>query len=179
MFFQKIFISVTILTLSSLPSFGDLIAGINFGDNQAEVEGKLQKSPLADAKINSTLFGRTGLNGTFKTTRKLGGYQYAIYYNWDDNYTLEHLNFHSQHISTKEFEGELKSSWDYLTNFLSSIHGKATNPANYPTKGQIALDAIYFTHEWKIPEGYLYMGPGLEKDGYTLVITFSKKPLQG
>ena len=175
--FQKIFTSVTILIISSLTSFGDLIAGINFGDNQAEIENKLKASPLADAEINSTLFGRTGINGTFKTTRKLGGYQYSIYYNWDSNNTLENLNFHSQHISTNEFQGELKSSWFYLTNFLSSLHGKATNPADYPTKGQIAMDAIYFTHEWKTENGYLYMGPGLEKDGYTLVITFSKKRL--
>ena len=177
MLFQKIIISVSILTLSSLPSFGDLIAGLKFGDSRETVENKLNKSPLADANITKNLFGRTGLNGAFKTTKKLDNLQYSIFYDWDNNDKLKHLNLHSESIPGPEFKGQLKESWSYLTNFLSSIHGKAQNAANYPSKNQVAMDAIYFTHEWKTDTGYLYMGPGLNKNGYTLVMTFTKTPL--
>ena len=177
MSFQKIALSIALLSLSSLPSMADLIAGIKFGDTQEQVEKKLQNSSLADAKINKSLFGKTGLNGAFKTTTKMGGLQYAIYYNWDDNNKLEHLNFHSQYFPKTDFQGKLKSSWSHLTNLLSSINGKATNANDFPSKGDIAMDAMYFTHEWKTETGYIYMGPGLEVDGYTLVITFTKEPL--
>jgi len=177
MSFQKAILFASTLTLSTLPSLGDIIAGVEFGDDRDEVEKKLTESPLADAKINNGLFGRSGLNGSFKTTKKLANLQYAIYYNWDDNDKLKHLNLHSSSMHGKAYDGELKSSWEYLVNFLSSMHGKATNAVDYPAKDQLVIDTTYFTHEWKTETGFLYMGPGLKKDGYTIVMSFTKTSL--
>lgn len=177
MSFQKAILFSLTLSLSTLPSFGQLLGGVEFGDNRNEVEKKLKASPLVDAKSQSSMFARTGLNGAFKTTRTLDGLQYAIYYDWKDGDTLKSLNLHSTHIPTTEYPSKLKASWSYLINFLSSRHGQASNAGTYPNKNLVAMDNMYFTHEWKTDTGYLYMGPGLEKNGYKLVMTFTKYPL--
>ena len=179
MVFHKTLITAAVLTLSLLPSMGQLIAGINFGDNKEEVEKKLKESNLADANRNNknTAFGSTGKNEAFKTTTKLNELQYEIHYNWDKDNKLESLNFHSQNISKDEFQGKLKTSWAHLTNFLTNIHGKATSAVEYPAQDSIVMNSIYFTHEWKTETGYLYMGAGLKENGYTLVMNFTKEPL--
>ncbi len=174
MLFQRNILLLSILSLSTLPSLGQLLGGVEVGDTRNEVEKKLKASPLVDAKRESTLFETSGLNGSYKTTNTLDDLQYTVHYNWIEGKTLQSLSLHSAHMPATQYPTKLKTSWKYLVNYLSSRHGKASSASTYPQKDHLAMDSILFTHKWKTDTGNLYMGPGLAKNGYKLVMTFTK-----
>ena len=169
--------SLAMLSLSSLASAGDLIANINYGDTKPEVTAKLKNSKLLKSDIPDNLFGRAGLNGSFTTTRYLAGLKYSLYFDWSDSSKLTQVTFRSDPLPRGAYDRGLQASWKQAINFLSSIHGAATNAGEYPKKGEIKPGTMRYSHEWKTNNGHIYLGTGQDTKGYNLVITFCEAAL--
>lgn len=177
MSFSSISSSLFILFLSVNSNAEDLIANLNYGDNRSTVTRKLTVSKLAEATIEDGLFGRTGLNGTFTTTREIAGLSFQLYFDWTEADGLKDVTFRSEPLSSSNYDRRLMRTWEYTVNLLSSLYGKATNAGYYPKRHEIEADKVQYSHEWQTNEGYVYLGIGEGSEGYSMSIKFRNEAL--
>jgi hypothetical protein len=162
------------LCLSSVSHAGDLIANINYGETREGVTKKLSSCKDLKTSTPTTMFARIGLNGTFTTTKDLSGLKFTLYFDWSESNELKSITYRSDAIVSYGYDQKLKQKWQYAINFISAIHGRASNAGEYPKKSDVLDDKIQFSHEWKTNEGYVYLGVGQQAKKYSLNITFSK-----
>lgn len=178
-FFSTLLASLTIsLSLISVTTAGDLIANINYGETRDIIANKLSKSNLVTSGVDSSLLARTGLNGSFKTTRDLAGLKFSLYFDWTDSSGLKEMTYRSDSIPASQYDQKVKKSWKHAINVISAIYGRASNAGDYPKKAEVTPGQIQFSHEWKTNRGYIYLGVGKETNDYSLNITFSRFSLE-
>lgn len=176
-------ILITLLTSLSLAvsaSAQGVYAGLNYGDNEKTVIAKLKKSKLTNSDVPDTLFGRVGLNGTFKIIPKLKTLSFSLFFDWNEerDKKLKTVILQSNKLPASAFNGKLKNAHQYAINLLSSTYGRPSNAGKYPSQGQIGGNgAIHYSHEWKTDKGYVYLGVGEQEGKYVLAISFNKNSL--
>lgn len=161
-----------VLCLSTMTRANQLIAGINYGDDLQAVTNKLKSSKLVTSKISKNLLSRTDINGSFTTANKLAGMKFKLFFDWAESGNLEQVTYRSSALPSSDYNHKLKSSWKRAITVLTSIYGKASNLGDFPPKSKLAPGAIEFSHEWKINNGYIYLGVGQETKSFTLNIRF-------
>lgn len=174
-------ITALILYISSvwITSADPIISGINYGDDRDTVTAKLRSSEDVKSDIPETMLSRVGLNGSFKTAYNLKGQKFLLYFNWADADALDELTFRSQAYGNSSYDSSLKSLWNSAIKLISGIHGFADKEGEYPAKNLLQEGGIRYSHEWKISEGFIYLGTAKENGEVHLVITFSQKQLAG
>ncbi len=171
---QKFIFTLLVVLAQIMPitRAGDIVAGLEFGDSRSQVTKKLSKSRDVTSTIPPAMISRVGLNGAFKTKKSLKGLQFSLYFGWEDD-SLTSVTYRS----TPTSGAALKQAWTYSVNLLSAIHGKTDNAGDFPKPATIKNGGIFYSHEWKTADGYLYLGIAKKEGKKHLAITFSHTQL--
>ena len=84
---------------------------LTFGDNHKQVEEKLKASKFAKLTVAETFIGRSGLNGVFRTTEKIGGLDASLYFEWKNEDSLEEVNLHTDPLPITQAQQTLVPCW--------------------------------------------------------------------
>ncbi|MEY3395186.1 MAG: hypothetical protein RL346_1422 [Verrucomicrobiota bacterium] len=149
---------------------------LTFGDHRDSVTQKLQASSMVRTKFADTLLGRTGLNGIFHTTEKIGGFTHSLSFDWDENGKLIEITLQSETRPSSEYETTLKSCWQEISAILVTIYGKPKTIGSMARISELGDDQMLPSHVWRLPQGgSCLLGSSKMEGGYQIVIRFTKQ----
>lgn len=149
---------------------------LKFGDSRDTVTTKLTASKMVEAKVASTFFGRTGLNGVFRTKQAIGGLFCYLSFDWDEDGGLKEITLQTESQPAADYPKTIKACWDELIELIGPIHGKPLQGAKFPPFESLGEDQIIASHLWKIEQGgTVLLGTARETDGYQVAVRFTKE----
>lgn len=152
--------------------FGEVI----FGDNHKQVEEKLKASKFAKLTVAETFLGRSGLNGVFRTTEKIGGLDASLFFDWSNEDSLSELNLHTDPQPIAEATQSLVPCWKEFAKLLTNLYGKPVISSPELNTSSIPDAAYQPTHLWNLsPKGSVTLGASREGDKALIVCRFSEK----
>jgi hypothetical protein len=152
---------------------------LEFGDTRAEVTGKLMSSKLVEATLPETLIARTGLNGVFKTRRKIGGLDASLFFDWSEQGGLKEITLQTTSLGVEDFQDRLLPCWKELIELLTSIHGKPINASGKLDLAPIPIGGMSATHLWKLEQrGTAMLGAARDDDGYQIAVRFTTENIK-
>ena len=161
----------------------DIAAGsfydtLSWGDDRPTVINKLKKSKRFHTELDETYFARTGLNGTFRTTKgnEFFGMPAALYYGWDDNHGLKFLSLYGHETAPAKVQGQLIPIWKRMVKDMSSYFGPCKSSSPLPQYAGLADSEITFTHVWPMKAGgSMLLGVGKQDGKYVVVARFTRE----
>lgn len=161
------------------PPKGAAFDQLEFGDDRTEVEKKLKASKLVTANLDETLFGRTGLNGVFKTTRTIGGLHCFLFFDWTPSGGLREVTLQTQPVDKARYVTSLQGNWGELIELLSILHGNPEQAAGFPDVNDLQDGLILGSHLWYTEEGHsVILGTGQEGRGFNVVVRITSERIK-
>lgn len=157
---------------------GSFYDTLSFGDDRPTVIKKLKESKRFNTELDSTYFARTGLNGTFRTTKgnEFFGMPAALYYGWDDNHGLKFLSLYGHETPGAKVKTNLLPIWHQMVKDMSGYFGKARSSSPTPQYAGLAESEITFTHVWPMKTGgSMLLGVGKQDGNYVVVARFTRE----
>jgi hypothetical protein len=149
---------------------------LEFGDDRKTVEEKLDQSKLLTTAVDSTFFGRTGLNGVYKTKATIGGLHCHLYFDWTKNGSLREVTLQTQPVDKAKYNTQLQSNWYELIQVLSTLHGNPIQQAPYPIVGELQDGLLLGSHLWYTEEGHsAILCTGQERDKYIVAVRITSE----
>jgi hypothetical protein len=149
---------------------------LEFGDDRKTVEEKLGKSKLLTTAVDSTFFGRTGLNGVYKTKATIGGLHCHLYFDWTRNGNLREVTLQTQPVAKAKYTTQLQSNWYELIQLLSTLHGNPVQQAPYPLANELQDGLLLGSHLWYTEEGHsVILCTGQERDKYIVAVRITSE----
>ncbi|MDE0827387.1 MAG: hypothetical protein OSA48_11370 [Akkermansiaceae bacterium] len=149
---------------------------LEFGDTRTTVEEKLKKSPRLTTTVNETLFGRTGLNGIFKTKSTIGGIHCYLYFDWTSNGKLREVTLQTQPAAKHAYNSDLKANWYELSQLLAKLHGNAVQSAPFPKASELQDGLMLGSHLWYTEDSHsVILCTGQERDKYIVAVRFTSE----
>ena len=146
-----------------------------FGDNHKQVEEKLKASKFAKLTVAETFLGRSGLNGVFRTTNKIGGLDASLYFEWKNEDSLSEINLHTDPQPIAQAQQTLVPCWKEFAKLLSSLYGQPVISSPELNISSIPDGAYQPTHLWNLsPKGSVTLGASREGDKLLIVCRFSE-----
>lgn len=149
-----------------------------FGDDKTTVISKLKESKRFHSELDETFFARTGLNGTFRTTKgnEFFGMQASLYYDWDESKGLKNLSLHGHHTAAEKTETELLPTYMQMVASINKYFGEAKNTASKPEYDALGEGEITFCHVWPLKTGgSLLMGVGKQEGKHVIIARFTRE----
>lgn len=144
---------------------------LEFGDNRTTVENKLERSAMVTTNVSKTLFGRTGLNGVYRTKATIGGLHCYLYFDWTAAGSLSEVSLQTQPVNRVDYRTTLRGNWYELIDLLGKLHGRPLQAAEFPPIDELQEGLILGSHLWHTEEGHsVILGTGQERGGYTVVV---------
>lgn len=161
------------------PPKGAAFDQLEFGDDRNTVEAKLKASKLVSAALSETLFGRTGLNGLYKTTATIGGLHCYLFFDWHKGGGLREVTLQTQPVTKGQYITSLQGNWSELIDLLSKLHGNPIQGAPFPTSEDLQDGAILGSHLWYTEDGHsVILGTGQEGLGYNVVVRITSERIR-
>lgn len=149
---------------------------LTFGDNRKQVEEKLKASKFAKLTVAETFIGRSGLNGVFRTTEKIGGLDASLFFEWKNEDSLQEVNLHTDSLPITQAQQTLIPCWKAFAKLLSNLYGKPVISSPELNTSSIPDGAYQPTHLWNLsPKGSVTLGASREGDKLLIVCRFSEK----
>ena len=147
-----------------------------FGDNRKQVEEKLKAGNFAKLTVDETFLGRSGLNGVFRTTEKIGGLDASLYFDWSNEDGLSEVNLHTDPQPIEKAAQSLVPCWKEFAKLLSKLYGKPSISSPELNISSVPDGAYQPTHLWNLgPQGSVTLGASREGDKLLIVCRFSEK----
>lgn len=173
------FIAIPFFLLSVVTSFAGVYGDLEFGDSRETVTRKMTASQLVDQTVDSTFFGRTGLNGVFKCKAKLAGLTYHLYFGWDENGGLNEITLRSNGLNMAEYGSRLRKAWGEAETLFTKVYQSPAQKTAYPLKAAFKEHNILISHVWhRGQKQSILMGPGQDKGKCFLSIRFVNKRIE-
>lgn len=152
---------------------------LKFGDSRETVTQKLNASKLVEANLNGAFFGRTGLNGIYRTKQEIGGLYCYLFFDWDEETGgLKEITLQTESKTSGEYDGTLKPCWTQLVEIMAPIHGKPLQDAGYPPSAKLGDGQMLASHLWTIESGGTAMlGTSRDGEGYQVAIRFTREKI--
>lgn len=164
------------LNAQKTENFIGIFDQLSFGDNHKQVEEKLKASNFAKLTVAETFLGRSGLNGVFRTTQKIGGLDASLFFEWKNEDYLEEINLHTDSIPITEAQQIIVPCWKEFAKLLSNLYGKPVVSSPELNTSSIPDGAYQPTHLWNLtPKGSVTLGASRESDKIQIVCRFSEK----
>lgn len=157
---------------------GGVYENLNYGDSQETVTKKLMECPRIENTVPETMFGRVGLNGTFKLKNTLNGLSFSLYFDWDDKGALKEVTLRSEPIKAAEYNSRLQSHFKATAQLMSQIYGKPVMSNAQPPRQQVEEGSIINSHLWHPPEGSLLLGIANTKGEYHVSIRYTSTRIE-
>jgi len=167
------------LAKPSLPPTSPVFDELRFGDKRAEVTEKLKASEIVELTIPETFLGRTGLNGVFRTRKKIGGLDASLFFDWADDGGLHEITLQTPAAPAGKFNEQFQPCWEEFIKLLTSLHGQPISASTGLELSAIPDGGMLSTHMWKLPEtGTAMLGAAREGDQYRVAIRFTQKHIE-
>jgi len=152
---------------------------LKFGDDRATVTAKLKASEMVEANLGSTFFGRTGINGIYRTVHEIGGLHCYLFFDWDEGDRLKEITLRTEDKAAGEYESVLKPCWEALTELIGPIYGKPLQTVRMPAASELANEQMLATHLWRIDQGgTVLLGASRLADTYQVSVRFTKEKIE-
>lgn len=158
---------------------GTAFDSLEFGDDRRTVGKKLKESKIVTATISETLFGRTGLNGVYKTTSTIGDLHCFLYFEWTDDGKLREVTLQTQPVARTLYPTLLLNNWTELNTLLSALHGKPAQQAPYPAIGDLQDGLLLGSHLWHTAEKHsVLLCTGQEHDQFLVAVRITSEYIE-
>ncbi|MFC4991067.1 hypothetical protein [Rubritalea tangerina] len=151
---------------------------LEYGDSKLDVTKKLMNCERVENTVPETMFGRVGLNGTFRIKKQLNGLSFALYFDWDEDDQLKEITLRSDAIPVGEYNSTLKEAFKSASSLITELYGNPVMGNTMPTSSQLEEGMILNSHLWHPEEGTLLMGVARENGKYHLSIRFLEKRIE-
>lgn len=149
-----------------------------FGDSRAEVTAKLKSSKMLEQGVGEAFMGRTGLNGVYRTRKKIGGLQCELYFDWTGGDTLKEISIQTQAVPTDVYVNRLKGTWEELAEILTTLHGKPVQAGEFPKLADLNSDTFMPSHLWKVKGGTALLGATKQGATCMVIVRFTTKKIE-
>ncbi|MDP4624941.1 MAG: hypothetical protein NWT08_07370 [Akkermansiaceae bacterium] len=161
-----------------VPDNDAIFDDLKFGDSRELVIEKLKTSTVVEAELEETFFGRTGLNGTYRTRQKVGGLYCYLFYDFDNAGSLRELTMRTVPQPESEYGSSVSSCWEELPNLISMLHGKPFLAGDIPSASKIEEGAMLGSHAWRIEGGgNVLLGIAKVEGKYEVSVRFTLEKL--
>lgn len=166
-------------SLNPAPPLNDPSAffdSLTFRDTRATALTKLKASKVVEMTTDETFIGRSGLNGVFKTRRKIGNLDGFLYFDWTEAGKLKELTLQTETRPDTDYKTELEPSWKELIDLLNTLYGKPMQKGPLPSATTLADGSFAPSHLWLLEGGgSALLGTAREGSQYQLVVRFTEK----
>ncbi len=159
-----------------VPDANAVFDTLKFGDSRDTVTEKLKASKIVETGVAGTFFGRTGLNGIYRTKHEIGGIFYFLFFDWDERGGLKEITLQTESKSASEYDSTLKPCWSQLIELITPIHGKPLQDADFPPSSKLGDGQMLASHLWHIETGgSVMLGIAQVGEGYQVAVRFTRK----
>lgn len=147
-----------------------------FGDTRDQVLEKLKQSKFVTMTCDETFIGRTGLNGIFRLSEKVGGLEASLYFDWDGAGRLTEITLQTEMVDAARFSAVIQPCWKAFIPLLTKIHGTPLHSQGQLDERSMPEGALSSTHLWKLePEGSAMLGAVKEAGKCQVAVRFTKR----
>ncbi|RYD19477.1 MAG: hypothetical protein EOP88_18820 [Verrucomicrobiaceae bacterium] len=152
---------------------------LTFNDTRETATAKLKASKIVEMTTDETFIGRSGLNGVFRTRKKVGQLDAFLYFDWTEAGKLKELNVQTTPRPESAYKTELEPSWTEFIELLSALYGKPVHKGPMPPAASLTADAFVPSHFWNLEKGGCAMlGTAREGTTYQVIVRFTQKKPQ-
>jgi hypothetical protein len=149
---------------------------LTFRDTRETTLTKLKASKIVEMTTDETFIGRSGLNGIFRTRKKIGTLNGLLYFDWNEAGKLSELTLQTEPRPDSSYKTELEPSWKELIQLLSTLYGKPVQNGTLPPLASLTDGSFTPSHLWEIETGgFALLGTAREGPKYQLVVRFTQK----
>ena len=170
--FMKI---IATLFVSALSLSAGVYEDLEYGDTKQVVTDKLMACDRVETTVPQTMFGRVGMNGTFRIKKKLNGVQFSLFFDWNENQQLKEITLRSDAIEPDSFDSKLSDTFKNANRLITEVYGPAVMSNPMPTSDQVDDGTILNSHLWHVAGGTLLLGVAKEQGQLHLSIRFLEK----
>ena len=150
-----------------------------FGDTRTQVLEKLKASKFVEMTTDETFIGRSGLNGVFRTRKKIGGLDASLYFDWTGDNQLKEITLQTDALPTTDLNGKLVPCWKDFISLLTTLLGTPVVADNQIHAHSIQDGAFAATHLWKLePTGSALLGMARDGGNYQIVVRYTKEQVK-
>jgi hypothetical protein len=150
-----------------------------FGDTRDQVTAKLKASKFVELTVPETFLGRTGLNGVFRTRRKIGKLSAMLNFDWSDTGGLKEVTLQTESLPAAAYHTDLEQCWTAFISLLETLYGKPVQNGSMPAIGSLAEGSFFPSHLWAIEGvGSALLGTARDGENYQLVVRFTRKKVE-
>ncbi|WP_143158841.1 hypothetical protein [Rubritalea squalenifaciens] len=174
-------VRMTLLAMISMASTafaGHVYENLSYGDTRETVTKKLLACPRLEVTVPETMFGRVGLNGSFKIKKDLNGLKFSLFFDWDETGGLKEVTLRSEDVGPSDYNSKLKEYYSDASDLITRIYGSPIMSNDMPPRKDINPGAIMNSHLWHPGEGSLMLGVAHAKDKYYVSIRFTSKVIK-
>lgn len=166
-------------TPTALPNKAAVFDQLVFGDTRAQVLAKLKASKFVELTVPETFLGRTGLNGVFRTRKKIGGLDASLFFDWSDAGNLKELTLQTETLPASAYQTKIEPSWQEFITLLNTLYGKPVQQNSLPRIESLTNEAFSPSHLWSLEAGgSALLGTARDAEKYQLVVRFTQKKIQ-
>jgi hypothetical protein len=149
---------------------------LTFRDTRESTLTKLKASPIVEMTTSEIFVGRSGLNGIFKTRKKIGGLDAFLYFDWTGAGKLKELTLQTDTRPETAYKTELEPSWKEMIDLLNTLYGQPKQKGPIPQVNTLADGSFAPSHLWLLEGGgSALLGTAREGSKYQLVVRFTEK----
>jgi hypothetical protein len=164
---------------AEVPDDAAIFDTLKFGDNRTTVTNKLKASKMVETNLNSTFFGRTGMNGIYRTVQPIGGLHCYLFFDWDEADLLKEITLRTEDKAVGEYDTVLKPCWQALTELIVPIYGKPLQTTEMPAASDLKNEQMLASHLWRIDQGGTVMlGASRLGDAYQVSVLFTSEKIE-
>ena len=149
---------------------------LTFSDTRTTTEAKLKASKLVEMTTDETFLGRSGLNGFFRTRKKIGTLDAFLYFDWTETGKLKELSLQTEARPNTDYKTELEPCWKKFIELLTTFYGKPVQNGPLPLMASLSDGTFSPSHLWDIGNGgCALLGTAREGSKFQVVVRFSQK----
>jgi hypothetical protein len=164
---------------AEVPDEAAIFDKLKFGDSRETVMAKLKASKMVESSLDSTFFGRTGINGIYRTVQPIGGLHCYLFFDWDKADLLKEVTLRTEDKAIGEYQTVLKPCWQALTELIVPIYGKPLQTTKMPAASDLTNEQMLASHIWRIERGGTVMlGSSRMGEVYQVSVLFTKDKIE-
>jgi hypothetical protein len=166
------------VTDKTVPNKAAVFDQLVFGDTRERVFTKLKASKFVALTVDETFLGRTGLNGVFRTRKKIGGLDASLFFDWTDGGELKVVTLQTETVPDSAYQTLIGSSWKAFINLLTTLYDKPVQQSSLPRTENLADGSFSPSHLWALETGgSVLLGTARDGDKYQLVVRFTQNKI--
>lgn len=165
--------------IREIPDDDAIFDNLKFGDTRDDIMQKLKASTIIEAELEDTFFGRTGLNGTYRTKNKVGGLYCYLFYDFDDTGHLRELTMRTEPQPESDYGTTLSSCWEELPKLISILHGRPAHSGNMAASSSLGEGEMLGSHVWRMEGGgNIILGIAKVEGKYEVAVRFTLEEVE-